>query len=187
MSTLMCLCTEWLPSLLLLLLSTLHAELLSAWHLSLCPLSTCHCHWFGDARILSAHCSIHYMTVMIQYHHKENKIQSAVNDWGWLDLLLRPKLYNTILLYRNESATWLSSHVLWWYVVTCLPLVSLMLVQLNTSFYYYHCNATSVNHGPWYPKKLCYLTKNRSSRAFSLKPWRKSHKWSLISKIKNKT
>ncbi|XP_028259143.1 AP-1 complex subunit sigma-2 isoform X1 [Parambassis ranga] len=41
MSTLMCLCTDWLPSLLLLLLllllSTLHAELLSAWHLFLCP------------------------------------------------------------------------------------------------------------------------------------------------------
>lgn len=38
MSTIMCLCTDWLPSLLLLLLlSILHAELLSAWHLFFLP------------------------------------------------------------------------------------------------------------------------------------------------------
>ena len=63
MSTLLCLCTEWLPSLLLLLLllllSTLHAELLSAaWHLSLCPLVTCHCHCSRGVTVLWAHYSI---------------------------------------------------------------------------------------------------------------------------------
>lgn len=93
----MCLCTDWLPPLPLPLplpLPTLHAELVSAWHLSLCTSEhlSFSLVWGCDGSLRSL-----YMTVMIQYSHRK------LNNSVWREHLAGWQYHPFTVNWRSSS------------------------------------------------------------------------------------